>query len=166
MDLNVVEFGDLLSEGVPVHVSAHLVEERKKAGVYKDWVDFQGRLFYGMGSQPGGVRPADGLLLRHIKGCFIPVASISSESDALQGSNDKPTGGMRMGNWWDWSEQSGSAGTREEEWRQDDAFPAGKAACMHAVERHCGAWKHGHDLSLEFQAEDVVYEGLNEVLPF
>lgn len=128
MNLNESSFEDLLSEGVPVHVSARCMEERK-AGAYKDWGDFHARLFYCQGSS--GVKPAEGLLLRHIKGCFIPSSSSDSEAtktdsvgSGLKDSNvaQMSAGGvMSRGPWWDWPEQ-----------KEDDTFPAGKAAWLHA----------------------------------
>ena len=148
MNLNSTQFEDLLAEGVPVHVAARIVEERK-AGAYKDWNDFLIRLFYNGTPQAGrspDVRPADQALLRHVKGFFLPVAATGSEGPTSSPTQNDGKGGsgssvgigaggsveanaampMRKGPWWEWQEQ-GACPTSSTEGSADDAFPAGKS---------------------------------------
>ena len=147
MNLNTTQFEDLLAEGVPVHVAARIVEERK-AGAYKDWFDFLIRLFYNGSPQAGrspDVRPADQALLRHVKGFFLPVAAAGSEGPTSSQNDGKGSSGsgvgaggsaeanaampMRRGPWWEWHEQ-GACPTSTED-RADEAFPAGRSSAGH-----------------------------------
>ena len=127
MNLNSVFFEDLLAEGVPVHVAARTVEERKAGGPFKDWRDLLSRLVYTQGAQPG-LRPADEALLRHVKGCFLPATS-SSASTSEDATLERATGGAlasglnaRKGHWWEWPDQNERPPGDD---MQDDTFPTG-----------------------------------------
>ena len=133
MNINTVFFEDLLAEGVPVHVAARVVEERK-SGPFLDWEDALRRLFYTQGLQPG-IRPADGALLRYVKGCFLPASSpapgVGSDVSAAAalgdgsrvGSQEKAAS-SRRGHWWEWPEQAACPAGVD---MHDDAFPAGES---------------------------------------
>ena len=165
MNLNNTQFEDLLAEGVPVHVAARIVEERK-AGAYKDWNDFLIRLFYNGTPQAGrspDVRPADQALLRHVKGFFLPVAATGSEGPTSSPTQNDGKGGsgssvgigaggsveanaampMRKGPWWEWQEQGACPTSLTEGGSVDDAFPAGKSPAGHIhVSMHHQPYAH------------------------
>jgi hypothetical protein len=122
MDLNKSDFEDFLAEGVPVHVAAQIVDERK-LGLFKDWSDFIHRLFYaqqGKLSQRPVVRPAELVLLRFIKGYYISVPKydhVQDHSNIEKGAHSRPSAA-----WWEKQEQRSYL---EDKNSTDDSFPSG-----------------------------------------
>lgn len=138
LDLNDVSFEDLLGEGVPVHCAARLVEERK-VRPFSSWTDVLARCFYDwkvpQGRRSPDVRPAEQLLLMHVKGVSIrnSTAPSGSAGGASTGSTTSSRSSPvvlapRTGMWWQWPEQSERPSSGSD-W-QDDVFPAGEmVAC-------------------------------------
>lgn len=147
LDLNDASFEDLLGEGVPVHCAARLVEERK-ARPFSSWTDVLARCFYDwkvpQGRRSPDVRPAEQLLLMHVKGVSIrnstaPSGSAGGASTSSTTSSRSSPAALapRTGMWWQWPEQSEQPSSGSD-W-QDDVFPAGEPPCHGCVQHQAAA---------------------------
>ena len=136
MDINGLQFDDLLAEGLPVHVAARVSEELKTNGPYLGFSDLLARLYYATASAPTArgsgsamsnrprrpdVRPADQRLMSDL-GLVIEGAK-----DPQPVAKDTP--------WWEWPVQAAGNGASGNT-LVDDAFPAGEPNRMGGAQPH------------------------------